>query len=57
MIELSRATLNNIKQNVALALGLKGVFLVTSPTGYHGGFWVAVLADSGATAIVTFECA
>ncbi|MGR5093168.1 zinc/cadmium/mercury/lead-transporting ATPase [Vibrio maritimus] len=54
MIELSRATLNNIKQNVALALGLKGVFLVTSLLGITG-LWVAVLADSGATAIVTLN--
>ncbi|WP_159738215.1 zinc/cadmium/mercury/lead-transporting ATPase [Vibrio atypicus] len=54
MIELSRATLNNIRQNVALALGLKGIFLVTSLLGITG-LWVAVLADSGATAIVTLN--
>lgn len=54
MIELSRATLNNIHQNIALALGLKGVFLVTSLLGVTG-LWVAVLADSGATAIVTLN--
>jgi Cd2+/Zn2+-exporting ATPase len=54
MIELSRATLNNIRQNVALALGLKGVFLVTSLFGITG-LWVAVLADSGATALVTLN--
>ncbi|HHP0448679.1 TPA: zinc/cadmium/mercury/lead-transporting ATPase [Vibrio harveyi] len=54
MIELSRATLNNIRQNVALALGLKGVFLVTSLLGITG-LWVAVLADSGATALVTLN--
>ncbi|EFP96204.1 zinc/cadmium/mercury/lead-transporting ATPase [Vibrio caribbeanicus ATCC BAA-2122] len=54
MIELSRATLNNIRQNVFLALGLKGVFLVTSLMGITG-LWVAVLADSGATAIVTLN--
>jgi len=54
MIELSRATLNNIRQNIALALGLKGVFLVTSLLGITG-LWVAVLADSGATAIVTLN--
>jgi Cd2+/Zn2+-exporting ATPase len=54
MIELSRATLNNIRQNVALALGLKGVFLVTSLLGVTG-LWVAVLADSGATALVTLN--
>ncbi len=54
MVELSRATLTNIKQNVTLALGLKGVFLVTSLFGITG-LWVAVLADSGATALVTLN--
>ncbi|MEZ8106653.1 zinc/cadmium/mercury/lead-transporting ATPase [Vibrio cortegadensis] len=54
MIELSRATLNNIRQNVILALGLKSVFLVTSLLGITG-LWVAVLADSGATALVTLN--
>ncbi|RSD31907.1 zinc/cadmium/mercury/lead-transporting ATPase [Vibrio pectenicida] len=54
MIELSRATLNNIRQNIALALGLKSIFLVTSLLGITG-LWVAVLADSGATAIVTLN--
>lgn len=54
MIELSRATMNNIRQNVALALGLKGVFLVTSLFGITG-LWMAVLADSGATALVTLN--
>ncbi|CAH7361892.1 Zn(2(+))/Cd(2(+))/Pb(2(+)) exporting P-type ATPase [Vibrio chagasii] len=54
MIELSQATISNIRQNVALALGLKGVFLVTSLFGITG-LWVAVLADSGATALVTLN--
>ncbi|GLT14506.1 zinc/cadmium/mercury/lead-transporting ATPase [Vibrio algivorus] len=54
MIELSRATLANIRQNVTLALGLKAVFLVTSLLGITG-LWVAVLADSGATALVTLN--
>ncbi|MEF1227427.1 HAD-IC family P-type ATPase, partial [Vibrio fortis] len=54
MIELSQATMRNIRQNVALALGLKGVFLVTSLFGITG-LWVAVLADSGATALVTLN--
>lgn len=54
MIELSRATLSIIRQNVTLALGLKGVFLVTSLLGITG-LWVAVLADSGATALVTLN--
>jgi Cd2+/Zn2+-exporting ATPase len=54
MIELSRATLTNIRQNVILALGLKSIFLVTSLLGITG-LWVAVLADSGATALVTLN--
>ena len=54
MIALSKATLANIKQNVFLALGLKGVFLVTTLLGMTG-LWVAVLADSGATALVTLN--
>lgn len=52
MIELSRATRANIRQNIAIALGLKGVFLVTTLIGLTG-LWLAVLADSGATALVT----
>ena len=52
MIRLSRATHANIRQNVALALGLKGIFLVTTLMGITG-LWLAVLADSGATALVT----
>ncbi|MEG2828121.1 MAG: zinc/cadmium/mercury/lead-transporting ATPase [Edwardsiella sp. (in: enterobacteria)] len=52
MIALSRATHANIRQNITLALGLKGVFLITSLLGITG-LWLAVLADSGATALVT----
>lgn len=52
MIRLSRATHRNIRQNVALALGLKGIFLITTLLGITG-LWLAVLADSGATALVT----
>ncbi|WP_265694257.1 zinc/cadmium/mercury/lead-transporting ATPase [Providencia rustigianii] len=52
IIALSRATRKIIRENIAIALGLKGVFLVTSLMGITG-LWVAVLADSGATALVT----
>ncbi|MGL5326884.1 MAG: zinc/cadmium/mercury/lead-transporting ATPase [Aeromonas sp.] len=52
MIRLSRAALTNIHQNIALALGLKAIFLVTSLLGITG-LWIAVLADTGATALVT----
>jgi Cd2+/Zn2+-exporting ATPase len=52
MIRLSRATHANIRQNVTIALGLKGIFLITTLMGITG-LWLAVLADSGATALVT----
>ncbi|NOI67573.1 zinc/cadmium/mercury/lead-transporting ATPase [Vibrio sp. 99-8-1] len=54
IIQLSKATLTNIRQNITLALGLKSVFLVTSLFGITG-LWVAVLADSGATVLVTLN--
>lgn len=52
MISLARTTHNNIRQNITIALGLKGIFLVTTLLGLTG-LWLAVLADSGATALVT----
>ena len=52
MIALSRATMTNICQNIVLSLGLKGVFLVTTVIGVTG-LWPAILADTGATVLVT----
>ncbi|MFC0226020.1 zinc/cadmium/mercury/lead-transporting ATPase [Serratia aquatilis] len=52
MIRISRATHANIRQNITIALGLKGIFLITTLLGMTG-LWLAVLADSGATALVT----
>jgi Cd2+/Zn2+-exporting ATPase len=52
LIRLARATMSNIRVNIAIALGLKAVFLATSVFGYTG-LWVAILADTGATVIVT----
>ena len=52
LIRLTRFANRNIKQNITIALGIKLVFLVTSLFGYTG-LWLAVLADSGTTAIVT----
>lgn len=54
LIALSRATMANIRQNVTIALGLKAVFLVTTVLGISG-LWMAVIADTGATAIVTLN--
>ncbi|HED2611752.1 TPA: Zn(II)/Cd(II)/Pb(II) translocating P-type ATPase ZntA [Citrobacter koseri] len=52
MIQLARATHANIHQNIAIALGLKGIFLITTLLGITG-LWLAVLADTGATVLVT----
>ena len=52
LIELSRATMRNIRQNVAFSLGLKAVFLVTTLLGITG-LWPAILSDTGATVVVT----
>ncbi len=54
MIRLARATMGNIRQNVAVALGLKAVFLVTTVLGVTG-LWIAILADTGATVLVTLN--
>jgi Cd2+/Zn2+-exporting ATPase len=52
LVELSRATLGNIWQNIGLALGLKGIFLITTLFGVTS-LWMAILADTGATVLVT----
>lgn len=54
MVELSRWTMSNIRQNIAVALGLKAVFLVTTILGVTG-LWPAILADTGATVLVTLN--
>jgi Cd2+/Zn2+-exporting ATPase len=54
LVRLSRATMRNIHQNVGIALGLKAVFLVTTLAGITG-LWPAILADTGATVIVTLN--
>nr|WP_314075138.1 heavy metal translocating P-type ATPase [uncultured Roseococcus sp.] len=54
LISLSRATMSNVKQNVAVAVGLKGVFLITTLAGVTG-LWPAILADTGATVLVTLN--
>lgn len=49
---LSRLTLGVVRQNVAFAVGIKGLSLFTTLMGYTG-LWAAVLADSGALVLVT----
>jgi Cd2+/Zn2+-exporting ATPase len=52
LVDLSRQTMANIKANIGIALGLKAVFLVTTVAGITG-LWPAILADTGATVLVT----
>jgi Cd2+/Zn2+-exporting ATPase len=52
LVRLARAAMANIHQNVSIALGLKAIFLVTSIIGLTG-LWPAILADTGATVLVT----
>ncbi|MCC7485103.1 MAG: heavy metal translocating P-type ATPase [Burkholderiales bacterium] len=51
LVRLSRATAAVLKQNIALALGIKAVFLVLALAG-EATMWMAVFADVGASLIV-----
>ena len=50
-LRLARATLRNVKTNVAVSLLLKAAFLVMAIAG-AATLWMAVLADTGASVIV-----
>jgi Cd2+/Zn2+-exporting ATPase len=50
-IRLSRATLANIRVNVAISIGLKVAFVILAVAGV-ATLWMAVLADTGASALV-----
>ena len=50
-IRLARATLRNVRTNVAVSLVLKAAFLIAAVAGY-ATLWMAVLADTGASVIV-----
>ncbi|MFD2677200.1 heavy metal translocating P-type ATPase [Camelimonas lactis] len=52
LIRLARAGMGNIRQNLVIALGLKAAFLVTTLLG-ETPLWMAILADTGATVLVT----
>ncbi len=53
-VRLSRATMANIRFNIALSLGLKGAFLLLVLAG-AGTLWMAVFADMGASLLVTLN--
>jgi Zn2+/Cd2+-exporting ATPase len=50
-VRLARATVRNVKTNVAVSLVLKAAFLVLAVSG-AATLWMAVLADTGASIIV-----
>jgi Zn2+/Cd2+-exporting ATPase len=51
VVRLARATLRNVRTNVAVSLLLKAAFLVMAVAGI-ATLWMAVLADTGASVIV-----
>lgn len=53
-IGLSRLCASILKQNIALALGIKVVFLSLALTGY-ATLWMAVFADMGGSLLVVFN--
>lgn len=50
-IRLGRRTMANIRQNVAVSIGVKAVVLVLAVTG-HATLWMAVFADTGVALLV-----
>jgi len=50
-IGLARRTMRIIRQNIALSLAVKAVFLVLAMTG-HATLWMAVFADTGIALVV-----
>lgn len=53
-IKLSRKALQIIKQNISFALGLKALALIFIVLGLLN-LWLAILADMGATVLVTLN--
>lgn len=54
LLRLSRKTAGILKQNIALALGVKAVFIVMTVAGI-ATMWMAVFADMGASLLVVFN--
>jgi Zn2+/Cd2+-exporting ATPase len=53
-IALGRQAVRVIKQNIALALIVKGAFLLLGILGWSS-LWLAILADDGVTLIVVLN--
>jgi cation transport ATPase len=54
LVSHARQALRVVHQNVAISLGTKAAFLISAPLGF-APLWMAVLADTGATVIVTLN--
>jgi Cd2+/Zn2+-exporting ATPase len=54
LIYKSRETLKIIKQNISFSLGLKLLFITLTLFGL-ASLWMAIVADTGATLVVTFN--
>jgi cation transport ATPase len=54
LVEHARRALRVVRQNVAISLATKLAFLLSAPFGF-APLWMAVLADTGATVIVTLN--
>tara|TARA_R110002167_G_scaffold26395_3_gene90991 strand:+ start:6266 stop:6706 length:441 start_codon:yes stop_codon:yes gene_type:complete len=53
-IRLSRTSSRRVKQNIALALGIKLIFILLALMG-EATLWMAVFADMGASLLVVFN--
>jgi cation transport ATPase len=54
LVDHARRAMRVVRQNVAISLATKVAFLVSAPFGF-APLWMAVLADTGATVIVTLN--
>jgi Cd2+/Zn2+-exporting ATPase len=54
LLRLGRKSIRIIRQNIAIALSLKLLFLLLSVAGV-ATLWMAVLADDGAALVVIFN--
>jgi hypothetical protein len=54
LINHARRALGVVRQNVAIALLTKAAFLISAPLGF-APLWMAVVADTGATVVVTLN--
>lgn len=55
-IHISQKTLSNMKQNIGISIGLKLFFFILTLSG-DTTLWMAILADTGATVLVTLNAA